>query len=81
MSYRAGTFGLEPFGVESGPPRLICDGCGLKRSVQKPSGLPYSWLLNRKKAPGWTADFSGDMRKDWCVRCSEKREGDRHGSK
>lgn len=68
MSYRAGI----AFPGQSSEPRLVCDGCGLVRGVTKRNGLPYSWLLDRKKAPGWTVDLSGDMRKDWCAECKPR---------
>lgn len=66
MSYRAGIFGSEP--------RLICDGCGWEREVTNRNGMPFAWLLNRKRAPGWGFDGSGDMRRDWCPSCVAENE-------
>ena len=72
MAYHCATSGLGHLGIPNGDARLICDGCGLVRGVQKPSGMPYAWLLNRKAAPGWAAEFTEDNRMDWCPRCREK---------
>jgi hypothetical protein len=71
VSYQCG---IQGFGTTDREPALVCDGCGLKRDVRKPSGMPYAWFMDRKKAPGWSADTSADMRKDWCCECSEKRK-------
>jgi hypothetical protein len=69
MTYRCGTYGMDHIGIPTGDPKLVCDGCGCMRSVTKRSGMPYAWFLNRKKAPGWKMDSSGDMRKDYCPDC------------
>lgn len=61
MSYRAGVMGSEPC--------LVCDGCDLRRAVTNRHGLPFAWLLDRKRAPGWGFDGSTDMRQDWCSDC------------
>ncbi len=66
MSYLAGLGFLGNYR----DPALVCDGCGLRRSVTKPSGMPFAWFLDRKKAPGWKFDGSKDMRRDWCPRCT-----------
>jgi hypothetical protein len=67
VSYRVG-IGLG-FGIDPREPHLVCDGCGKTRDVCGKYGRPYAWFLDRKKAPGWTADLSGDMRRDWCQDC------------
>lgn len=70
MSYQAG-LGPEiaPGGLPVDP-YLLCDGCGARRSVTKSSGLPYSWFMNRKKAPGWKMEIGEDgKRTDWCDGC------------
>lgn len=71
MTYHCGIQGMGSLDRE---PYLACDGCGLKRTVQKPSGMPYAWFLDRKKAPGWSADLRGTMRRDWCGECTAKRK-------
>jgi hypothetical protein len=70
MSYRAGVGpGLAiALGIEEGQPRLVCDGCGRWRSVTMRSGLPYKWLLDNRKAPGWTF-VPGQKRRDYCRDC------------
>lgn len=66
MSYRAGL----SIGSLHRKPALVCDGCQITRPVCGPRG-PYAWFLDRKKAPGWSADLSGDMRRDWCGACTK----------
>lgn len=73
MSYRCG---LGPelaavLGTDAGPPRLTCDGCGLRRPATKSNGMPYKWLLDNRKAPGWRLVKEGDMpRRDYCPACT-----------
>ena len=72
MSYRAGTYGLERFGIASGRPRIICDGCDLVTDVQRSSGLPFAWFMNGKAPPKWLLVRLGDaLAKHYCPRCRE----------
>lgn len=56
-------------------PAIVCDGCGLRRSVTTRSGLPAKWFLDLKPAPGWAMvrreDAIGLYRRDWCPRCKQ----------
>ncbi len=65
MSYLCG---LDFAGCQR-KPALVCDGCGLRRSVTRASGMPFTWFLDRKKAPGWKFDGTKEMRRDWCPDC------------
>ncbi len=69
MSYRAGTIGLARIGIPDDVAHLLCDGCGARRTVTKPSGMPYSWLLDDKAAPGWAKKKVDGMRRDYCQTC------------
>lgn len=59
-------------GIPGFPPRsggLRCDGCGVLRSVTNRHGVPYTWLLENKRAPGWTMVRLGSKRRDLCPEC------------
>lgn len=71
MSYRCGVY--EPLasmlGVEPGPPRVTCDGCG-ERIVIRENRMPPRWLLDGKPPPGWRTRKNNDgTRTDWCKAC------------
>lgn len=70
MGYRCGIGGLGPADRE---PALFCNDCGITRPVTKPSGQPYGWFLDRKKAPGWAMDGATAMRRDYCGECAARR--------
>ena len=75
MSYRCATRGLTLFGLPDGEPRLVCDGCGATRTAIKRSGMPYAWLLDNKRAPGWAFEKTSEYtRRDWCAECDIKRK-------
>lgn len=74
MSYRCGIGpGFEAFGLEPGPPRITCDGCGFQLVIRL--GMPPAWLLDNRPAPRWKLerieDFASGilMRRDWCPTC------------
>jgi hypothetical protein len=72
MSYRCGLdIGMAKLlGMDAGQPRLICDGCGAVRPVTKTNGMPYRWLLDNRKAPGWRMVKRVDQpRRDYCQSC------------
>lgn len=73
MTYRAAIFGLTHLGVPSHPePSIYCDGCGLRKSALKPSGLPCGWLLNNTAPKGWTLERTEEpfTRRDLCPKCT-----------
>jgi hypothetical protein len=67
MSYIAGTQGLGGFGVPDGPPRIVCDGCGMVRRLNT-DRPPPKWFLDMKAPPGWKRT-KALPRRDWCPRC------------
>lgn len=74
VSYRAGIApNMRALGMTPRNPDLICDGCGKVRAVTSVYGLPYSWLLDRKRAPGWTMVATDENRLDYCPRCKTVR--------
>jgi hypothetical protein len=85
MSYHAGVGGhlAAMLRVEPGDPRVVCDGCGLVRSVTSPYGIPYRWFLDRyldgKPVPGWfgerTEGPDGVKHLDLCPECKPKTKG------
>jgi hypothetical protein len=76
MSYRAGITGTMAavLRVEPTEPCIVCDGCGLRRTVysQRGIGAPAKWFLDRKAAPGWSVWHKDGVRLDWCPRCKEQ---------
>lgn len=76
MTYRAG-IGAQVaalLGVEPGPPRIICDGCGAVRLLTDRNGFgPPSWFLDRKAPPGWQQSGEGTEQKHMCKACKVKR--------
>lgn len=77
MSYRAGITGTMAavLRVEPTEPCIVCDGCGLRRTVysQRGIGAPAKWFLDGKPAPGWSKANNADGgRLDWCPRCKEQ---------
>ena len=72
MSYRCGIY--EPLasvmGVEPGPPRITCDGCGIKH-VLRENKLPPKWFLDGKAPPGWRMDKQREVRRDYCRTCKD----------
>lgn len=74
MSYCVG-FGGGVLAHAPQEPHLTCDGCGIRASVAKPHGVPYSWFLDGKAKPGWSikrevnADTGGVQRRDYCGKC------------
>lgn len=76
MSYRAGAQVLESLGIPSGPPRIICDDCGLVCPIGD-RGPPPQWFFDGKAPPKWKrADAIGEtdepVRRDYCPRCKDK---------
>jgi hypothetical protein len=83
VSYRAGIFGLESLGIPSGPPRIICDDCGLVYPIgeRRP---PPEWFFDRKAPPGWGQEMligatDEPQRWDYCPRCLEKHPNIKKG--
>jgi hypothetical protein len=89
MSYRAGMGDMlaRRLGCEAGPPRIVCDGCGVVRNVENKDGMPAVWFLDRygegKPVPGWsrtrTETETGVTNDDRCPRCKPKKQGKRAG--
>ena len=77
MSYRCGIgAGLWAYGLEPGPPRIMCDTCGFKLVIRG-DRLPPKWLLDNRAAPRWklvrTEDANGHVtRVDTCPTCRAK---------
>lgn len=73
MTYRCGIgIGMDVLcGLEPGPPRITCDGCGVRREVRTASGGMPAWLREGKAPRGWACDYDKEnfTRKDWCPRC------------
>jgi len=79
MSYRAGIGDSLVYTLGGMPrdPHIVCDGCGVTRSVypKKQSYVPAKWFLNRKPAPGWEFVRVADGRDwDYCPACKAKRK-------
>jgi hypothetical protein len=79
VSYRAGITGTMAavLRVEPTEPCIVCDGCGLRRTVysQRGIGAPAAWFLDRKPAPGWELVRVADERGwDYCPACKAKRK-------
>ena len=57
---------------ESGPPRIVCDSCGLIYPIE-PRGAgacPPMWFINDKSPPRWRKRIGADgERRDLCPRC------------
>jgi hypothetical protein len=74
MTYRCGISpelavqcGME---LSDSSPHVICDVCRVKLYVQRPSGQPYAWFMNRKNAPGWRMVWRDDgSSSHWCPKC------------
>lgn len=79
MSYRAGIGGRMAMvlRVEPTEPHIVCDGCGVTRTVyaNKNSYAPAKWLLDRKPAPGWELVRQAETRGwDYCPACKTRRK-------
>jgi len=79
MSYRAGIGGGLVYTLGGMPrdPHIVCDGCGVTRSVYptKQKYVPAKWFLDRKPAPGWEFVRVADGRDwDYCPECKAKRK-------
>ncbi len=77
MSYRTGigTAAAILLGVEPTDPCIVCDGCGLQRTVYSKRGVgaPAAWFLDRKPAPGWALVRQENTRGwDYCPACKSK---------
>jgi hypothetical protein len=77
MSYRCGIY--EPLasimGVEPGPPRITCDGCGVVLKIGE-RRLPPAWFLDGKAPPRWRTEKHDDgTRSDWCPACKTTKQG------
>ena len=64
---------MEHLGIESGPPRITCDGCGRRIEVvaHRHQGPPR-WFLELKAPPGWLKEWpdgEGGPSLDWCPSC------------
>lgn len=82
MSYRAGIGGTLAYALGGMPrdPHIVCDGCGVTRSVyaNRQSYGPAKWLLDRKPAPGWELVRVADTRGwDYCPACKARRKAAR----
>lgn len=79
MSYRAGIGArlAHRFGAEPSDPHIVCDGCGMIRTVYKRAGhwIPAAWLLDGRPAPGWAGGRNADglTRTDYCPVCKATR--------
>lgn len=82
MSYRVGIGGTLAHALGGMPrdPHIVCDGCGVTRSVyaNNRSYGPAKWLLDRKPAPGWELVRQEDTRGwDYCPECKARRKAAR----
>ena len=72
MSYQCGTGPLleSALGIKAGPPRIICDGCGLVFEVKggRRSGPP-AWFIANKAPPKWKGTRTDEVRWDYCPAC------------
>lgn len=68
---------MAALGLAPRAPFVSCDGPGCDATVtaETDSGLPKSWLLNRKAPPGWRMERVEEpfSRKDFCKACREQR--------
>jgi hypothetical protein len=83
MSYRCGMApSMAQFGFEPGPPRIICDGCGVTLEARTRSGGPPAWLLDQKAPKGWklilrpTDVEEVQIREDYCPKCKGTTKND-----
>ena len=78
MSYRAGIGGALAYALGGMPrdPHIVCDGCGLRRTVYSKRGDVARWFLARKPAPGWELVKQADTRDclDYCPECKARRK-------
>jgi hypothetical protein len=80
MSYRCGIGpGMEKLGLEPGPPRVTCDGCGKQLPAVTKTGGPPMWLLNGKAPKGWLLirheepKTGAILREDYCPACRQEK--------
>lgn len=76
MSYRAGVGQrlAQRFTVAMTTPHIVCDGCGVRKSVETRQSFAAKWFLNGRAAPGWRMCRAEDgSRIDQCPEC--KRAG------
>jgi hypothetical protein len=77
VSYRIGITNTVAaiLGVEPTDPCIVCDGCGLKRTVcSKRGGAPAAWFIERKPAPGWALVTGENSRRDYCPTCKRAQK-------
>jgi len=77
MSYRAGIGGAlaAVLHMEPTEPHIVCDGCGLRRTVYTKRGAPAAWFLARKPAPGGEIVQQADTQGlDYCPACKARRK-------
>jgi len=78
VSYRAGISGTTAAFLRMEPtePCIVCDGCGLRRTVYSKRGDVARWFLARKPAPGWELVKQADTRDclDYCPECKARRK-------
>jgi len=75
MTYRVGmdVFVADLLGEPAGPPHIRCDACGGVCSVTTRNGLPATWFIDGKSAPGWIMQRRADgTRADYCPTCKKK---------
>lgn len=75
MSYHCGVDGslAKLLGVVPGNPRIVCDGCGVARSVARGNGLLYAWFAAGRAAPRWEMVRIDGVRRDYCSSCRVTR--------
>ena len=74
MTYRCGIGAGIP-GMEPGPPRLTCNGCG-KVFEFTFRGAPPEWFIKGKAPKGWSTIRNDDCtRTDYCSSCKKSGEG------
>lgn len=78
MSYRAGIGSAlaHALGEKPSNPHIVCDGCGVTRTVYASNG-PAKWFLDRKPAPQWElVRVEGERGWDYCPACKARRKGE-----
>lgn len=77
MSYRSAVYGMDHWGIPSGPASITCDCCGLQRPLDTFSRrMPPAWLLAGKPIPGWGFALPTEYtRYDACPPCVKSALG------
>ena len=81
MSYHCGIGAslAHEFGGAPCDPHIVCDGCGITRSIYRSKTVyePAAWFFDGKHAPGWSGGrvAGTHRREDWCPTCRPRKKG------